>query len=182
VDQSTASSAGYTRKNDDGSIYIGVDHQNVASGRGRDSVRLSTKKAYTHMLAVVDIGHMPGGICGTWPAFWTFGNGGDGWPSQGEIDIIEGKEERSVLPQQDLTSLQGANDQNQNYQTLHSSTGCSIGSLSQSLVQSSTQNCDSAVDGNVGCAFHDPNTKSYGSGFNSNGGGTYAMEWSSAGV
>ena len=27
--------------------------------------------------------------CGTWPAFWTLGDG-DNWPSHGEVDIIEG--------------------------------------------------------------------------------------------
>ncbi|MCJ1443475.1 MAG: hypothetical protein MMC23_003973 [Stictis urceolatum] len=165
VDQSTANSAGYVKKNTDGSVYIGVDFNNVASGRGRDSVRLSTKNTYTHMLAVVDVAHMPGGTCGTWPAFWSFGNGGSGWPSQGEIDIIE-----------------GANDQTQNYMTLHSSPGCSISSSTQSLVQSASQNCDTQVDGNVGCSFHDADSKSYGAGFNSNGGGVYATEWTSLGV
>jgi hypothetical protein len=52
----------------DGATYIGVDYTNVASGRGRNSVRLSSKKAYTHGLIVLDLQHMPGGQCGAWPA------------------------------------------------------------------------------------------------------------------
>lgn len=47
---------------------MGVDHTNVGKGRGRDSVRLQTKKAYQHGLFITDMGHMPGGVCGTWPA------------------------------------------------------------------------------------------------------------------
>lgn len=68
VDQGTAQSNGYVSTNDDGSIYLGVDYANVASGRGRNSVRLTSQKTYTHYLTVIDLGHMPGGICGTWPA------------------------------------------------------------------------------------------------------------------
>ena len=47
---------------------MGVDYKNVASGRGRPSVRIETKKSYQHGLFVIDIAHMSGGICGTWPA------------------------------------------------------------------------------------------------------------------
>ena len=65
VDQGTAQSQGLINTN--GPVYIGVDHTNVASGRGRNSVRLSSKKSYTHILVVIDLGHMPAG-CGTWPA------------------------------------------------------------------------------------------------------------------
>jgi hypothetical protein len=35
---------------------------------GRNSVRLVSKKSWTHGLFIADIAHMPGGICGTWPA------------------------------------------------------------------------------------------------------------------
>ncbi len=68
VDAGTASRSGYTKINSDGSAYIGVDYTNVASGSGRNSVRLSSVNTYTHMLVVIELGHMPGGICGTWPA------------------------------------------------------------------------------------------------------------------
>lgn len=49
---------------------MGVDFKNVASGRGRSSVRLTSNKAYDSGLIIADIEHMPGGICGTWPALY----------------------------------------------------------------------------------------------------------------
>lgn len=67
VSQSTAQSGGLISVNNN-IVYMGVDHNNVASGSGRQSVRVSSKNSYTHMLVVADIGHMPGGVCGVWPA------------------------------------------------------------------------------------------------------------------
>jgi hypothetical protein len=64
-----ASSAGLVKMigNDQ---YIGVDYTNTEvvtnNGDGRASVRIETKKTYTRGLFVVDLKHMPGGICGTW--------------------------------------------------------------------------------------------------------------------
>ena len=68
VDQSTAQSSGYIQNLPDGSVYIGVDNTSVATGSGRNSVRISSHYTYTHYLTVIDLAHMPGGICGTWPA------------------------------------------------------------------------------------------------------------------
>jgi hypothetical protein len=67
VDQGTAQSQGLINTNG-GVAYIGVDHTNIASGRGRNSVRLESKRTYTHGLFVLNLGHMPGSVCGTWPA------------------------------------------------------------------------------------------------------------------
>ncbi|KAL8839506.1 MAG: hypothetical protein Q9170_001729 [Blastenia crenularia] len=89
-----------------GSVKLSVDSSNVASGRGRQSVRLTSKASYNHALIVIDIGHMPGNICGVWPAFWTTG---PNWPSSGEIDIVE-----------------GVSKQTTNKMTLHSDPGCSM--------------------------------------------------------
>ena len=52
----------------DTSAYIGVDYHNKSSTDGRQSVRLSTKRAYDGMLVVLDLQHMPGEACGSWPA------------------------------------------------------------------------------------------------------------------
>ncbi|KAF5005621.1 hypothetical protein F66182_15921 [Fusarium sp. NRRL 66182] len=67
VDESTAESAGliYASGN---ATYIGVDSSNVASGSGRNSVRLTSTASYTHGLFVLDLAHMPGSVCGSWPA------------------------------------------------------------------------------------------------------------------
>lgn len=48
-------------------FYMGVDYTNIATGSGRDSVRISSNKTYNHGLFVLDLAHMPQG-CGTWPA------------------------------------------------------------------------------------------------------------------
>ena len=158
-------------------VYMGVDSTSVASGRGRQSVRLTSKAVYNHALIVLDLEHMPGSICGVWPAFWTVG---PNWPTSGEIDIIE-----------------GVNTQMQNAMTLHTGPGCTVGgttgglggtvsnaaaSFSGSLA---TSNCDINAAGqaaNAGCSISDSAQSSYGSGLNSVQGGVYATEWLSTGI
>lgn len=49
-------------------VYMGVDHSSIAQSPGRSSVRLASKNSYNHGLIILDLEHMPGGICGTWPA------------------------------------------------------------------------------------------------------------------
>ncbi|KAL8744426.1 MAG: hypothetical protein Q9184_008000 [Pyrenodesmia sp. 2 TL-2023] len=105
VDQATANSQGLLRTSD-GQVTFGVDHTNIASGRGRTSIRLTSKAQYTRGLVVVDLAHMPGSICGTWPAFWMTG---PNWPNSGEIDIIE-----------------GVNTGSQNQITMHTGPGCTL--------------------------------------------------------
>lgn len=142
-----------------GTIFMGVDHTTSNPANGRGSVRVSSDKAYTHGLFIADINHMPGSICGVWPAFWTFG---PNWPASGEIDIIEG------VSQQTTDSI-----------TLHTSSDCamqSTGSLSTSTLSSNDCNANDAKDG---CSFSTASTQGYGDGFNANGGGIYAMEWTS---
>lgn len=163
VDRSTAQSAGLISAASDG-VYIGVDYANVASGTGRQSVRLMSTNTYHHGLIIIDLAHMPGSVCGTWPAFWTLGAN---WPNQGEIDIIE-----------------GVNEQTSDAMTLHTGPGCSIdktgftGSVA-------TSNCDVNAPGqatNAGCTIDSASSASYGTGFNSAGGGVYATEWTSEGI
>ncbi|KAL8958387.1 MAG: hypothetical protein Q9183_005848, partial [Haloplaca sp. 2 TL-2023] len=89
-----------------GTVRLSVDSENVATGRGRKSVRLTSKASYNHALVIIDVGHMPGNICGVWPAFWSTG---PNWPSNGEIDILE-----------------GVSTQSTNKMTMHTDPGCSI--------------------------------------------------------
>ena len=146
-----------------GVASFGVNNKTNAPN-GRESVRITSNKSYQSGLFIIDVAHMPGGICGTWPAFWMVG---PDWPNQGEIDIIE-----------------GVNDQQANDMTLHTGPGCTIGggnsgnsnsaSFSGSLVST---NCVSGSGDNQGCQIATENTATYGTQFNQNGGGVYATEW-----
>lgn len=59
VDGATAQADNLTSVNN-GVVTIASDSTNVASGRGRNSVRLTSTKQYTHGLVVLDLAHMPG--------------------------------------------------------------------------------------------------------------------------
>ena len=50
-------------------IYMGVDTEKLAP-EGRAAVRVTSSESFQHALVIADIVHMPGGVCGTWPAFW----------------------------------------------------------------------------------------------------------------
>ncbi len=68
VSRDQAQSEGLIKPLPNGAVYIGTDMSNVASGRGRNSVRLQSKKSWTGGLFIMDLSHMPAG-CGTWPAW-----------------------------------------------------------------------------------------------------------------
>jgi hypothetical protein len=96
------------------------------------------------------------------PHSWTFG---PRWPTDGEIDIIEG------------VNSQAANDM-----TLHTSAGCTISNTGAFSGTTTTPNCDVNAPGqyaNAGCQIASHDTATYGTGFNENGGGVYATEWTS---
>jgi len=142
-------------------IFMGVDTQEVAPD-GRASVRVSSTQTFQHALVIADIVHMPGGVCGTWPAFWMLGAD---WPNNGEIDIVE-----------------GVNDQLTNSMTLHTGTGPIINNAPDFSGKLVTPNCDvNAVDQpkNAGCSIGDISNLTFGSDFNNAGGGVFATEWTS---
>ncbi|OJZ92578.1 glycoside hydrolase family 16 protein, partial [Aspergillus luchuensis CBS 106.47] len=162
VDEATAQSNGYISTSGDAPVYMGVDHTNIAGSSGRQSVRISSDATYNHGLFILDLGHMPGGVCGTWPAFWLVGAD---WPNNGEIDIIE-----------------GVNQQSGNDMTLHTSDGCSVSSSADFTGSMTTDNCYVSAAGqsnNAGCGITDPDGTSYGTAFNANNGGVFATEWTS---
>ena len=140
--------------------YLGVDPAALSS-TGRNSMRITSKKAFNKGLFIIDLLHMPGSACGSWPAFWLLGGGT--WPAGGEIDIIEGVHSAS-----------------HNQMTLHTSAGCSINTSGFSGQANST-NCG-PDESNSGCAITSPDASSFGTGFNSANGGVYATEWTSQGI
>ncbi|RYO92954.1 hypothetical protein DL764_008056 [Monosporascus ibericus] len=143
-----ASLAGYA--ND--AVYLGVDSGAPNPVGGRASTRVNTKNKYTKGLFIADIAHMPSSTCGVWAAYWSFG---DGWPGNGEIDIIE-----------------GVNRNRSSTYTLHTSEGCSF----------QQGDCNSPGDGTQGCSNPHDETQLYGDAFNEIGGGIYATEWTSQAI
>ena len=154
--------AGYTNAPDvPATIYMGVDYETRDPEKGRDAIRVESKKVYTKGLFIADIKHMPGSICGSWPAFWTVG--GD-WPYQGEIDVLE-----------------GVNDQKTNKVTLHTAPRCVMERDASTLETSAFHTADCGQNGGfIGCGFDTDNEMSYGTAFNRIGGGVYVLEWSSS--
>ncbi|KAF4547677.1 putative glycosyl hydrolases family 16 protein 1 [Elsinoe fawcettii] len=142
----------------------GVDQNTVLSptGAGRPSIRLTSKTRYNHGLFIADIQHMPDSTCGSWPAFWMLGQTGT-WPQSGELDILE-----------------GVNRQTTNLISAHTKNGCTISGAGQTAVLQ-TNNC-AVPFSTTGCSNSDPRTTSYGTGFNSQGGGVYAIDWTSSAI
>lgn len=155
-----------TAKNDglvlsaNGASRVGVDHTNVisASGPGRNSIRLSSKNTYDKGLFIFDASHMPGGICGLWPAFWLLGDAASGvWPKTGEWDIVE-----------------NVNTNTQNQMTAHTDAGCNTnGNGATGQVLESNCNANNAANG---CGTLNGDKASWGLPLNNNGGGVWATE------
>lgn len=154
------------------SVRFGADGTNIASGRGRKSVRLEGLTRYTHGLFVADIAHMPQSACGAWPSFWTLG---PNWPTNGEIDLLE-----------------QVNFENTNKMSLHTGGGsqgsCDIQNPgSQDNGTFLAPGC-AVYDGNgnyanpSGCSINSAQGNSFGDGFNARGGGVVVMQWTSAAI
>ncbi|KAI0642242.1 glycoside hydrolase family 16 protein [Trametes meyenii] len=154
VSRDAASKLAYVQ--DDNTVVIAVDDfSTVAQGGKRDSIRISSKKAYERGLFIADIYSMPHG-CSVWPAYWSLGSGKD-WPNAGEIDIIE-----------------GVNENVQNQVTLHSGGGCVLDKAAKALANVVGTTCASSNGNNAGCAYVQNGNNSYGHEFNMGAGGVYA--------
>jgi hypothetical protein len=74
-----------------------------------------------------------------------------------------------------------------NQATIHTNPGCSLSASSaSSLGMTGTlvggQDCAAASTGNQGCGVRATDQQSFGSAFNANGGGIYAMRWDTSGI
>lgn len=172
VDGPTAMAEGLAKAMKDG-VYMGVDMISVANPKHlRHAVRIQSKATFNEGLFIVDVEHMPTG-CGTWPAFWMYGEDADHiWPAWGEYDIIE-----------------TSHNSSSGFVTLHTSKGCSQKGMNAG--QSFTETWENGADGtpaddcyvhapgqwnNQGCSQSAPDA-SAGPVFNARGGGTFAGEW-----
>jgi len=143
-------------------VRIKADATREQWGRGRPAVRLSSKNTFNTGLFIIDVNHVPSGNA-VWPAFWTFG---PNWPNNGEIDIIEGK-----------------NDQPNNQSTLHTSSGCTMPTPNPALMTGTfidSLDCNH-VDGTKGCTTQGP-LQSFGPGLNAQGGGVFALLWTTSSI
>lgn len=169
VDQETAIGAGVASATAS-QAYLGVDM--VSTVAKRKSVRIQSKAVYNAGLFVADVQHAPTG-CGTWPAFWLYGeDDAHRWPAWGEYDIIEGVHDDIRT----LTTLHTAAECQQSQIRPGEDFTETWGHGTSSLPAS---NCDVNAPGqwkNQGCSQAGPQG-SMGSSFNAGGGGTFAAEW-----
>jgi len=165
LNEQDAQSNGLIGVNSDGNVLMKVETTQQVSGN-RKSIRIQSKNTFNGGLLILDSVHMPTG-CGTWPAWWS---NGPNWPAGGEIDIIE-----------------GVNDYTNNQATLHTNPGCGLASTdSKALSISGTliagTDCAASTTSNQGCGIRANSNTTFGAGFNSIGGGVYAMQWDSSGI
>ncbi|KAK5456230.1 hypothetical protein LTS15_005549 [Exophiala xenobiotica] len=159
VDYNTAVTEGLYQTENERNIYLGVDHTNNATGRGRNSLRLESKAVYNHGLFIIDLQHMPGGQCAVWPALWFLG---PDWPSHGEFDIIE-----------------NVNTATMNQMSLKTNQTCFLEG-EEMYGQLVSRDCNINPENVQGCLVDSDNVPfTYGQGFNERGGGVYATEWTS---
>jgi len=132
------------------------------------ALRLESKIRFdAGMLLVADVEHMPS-PCGVWPALWLLGE--EPWPTGGEIDIIE-----NVGGDFPFNSV--------DHTTLHTDPECVVGGSDTNYSMKGgifyTKDC---AKQSTGCLVVDTNLRSFGSSFNSAGGGVYALLWTSKSI
>jgi len=66
---------------------------NLPLGAPRNSIRIVSTKTFYHGLVIADFARMPFG-CSVWPSFWLVG---PKWPNNGEIDVVEGVNNKQTL-------------------------------------------------------------------------------------
>lgn len=143
--------------NIEGNTIIRVDNSSyLTEGQPkRKSVRLTSREPMkVGSLFVLDVDHLPFGDS-VWPAIWSLG--GD-WPNGGEIDIVE-----------------GVHQQSHNHASIHTSNGCRVDNTSVVATgEILFDNCYSwATPSNLGCGVKSHDPKSFGDGFNKEGGGVF---------
>ncbi|KAK1924448.1 concanavalin A-like lectin/glucanase domain-containing protein [Papiliotrema laurentii] len=170
VSKSDSQSLGLASKLQDGSFIMRADAENRSVGRGRNSVRISSKASFGDGVYILDMNHMPVG-CGTWPAWWTVVK--NGWPKGGEIDIIEGA---NAYPSLNSASYNATSSVGLKTPVA----GCNLDPNAYMTGTVGSTTCSAYQNGNTGCGAYlggksTYGTTSFGSGVNEAGGGWFAM-------
>ncbi|KAH9999541.1 hypothetical protein BJV77DRAFT_939763 [Russula vinacea] len=144
----------------DGKAVLRVDSwTNLPLGARRNSVRISSRKAFNHSLVVADFASVPSS-CSVGAGFWA--NGPD-WPHNGGVLIVEGANLKSS---NQFTFHAGAN------QTCNVPKQAPlIGGDRIFTAEVLNTNCT----GETGCSFYDPSGKFFGRSLNDAGGGVFAL-------
>ena len=85
----------------------------------------------------------------------------------------------------EIDAIEGVNSNTFNTMTLHTDPGCSIGGTGGFSGTVKTANCAVNAPGqsnNAGCGIQASGADTYGDGFNSGGGGVYAIDWTSQAI
>ncbi|GAA94340.1 glycoside hydrolase family 16 protein [Mixia osmundae IAM 14324] len=166
LNESAAFDAGLAYINSAGNPVLQVDaNTTLPLGVGRNSVRIMSKTGFERGLLIFDALKMPYG-CGTWPAFWLLGDPTYPWPTQGEIDIVEGVNLNTV-----------------NQMTIHTSDGCTLQTPMKATGNIvAVTDCNALENDNTGCGVQDTRTSSYGAPFAQAGGGVFATLIDDSGI
>lgn len=145
-----------------GQVYIGPDINSTydPEGKGRDSVRITSKATYNGGLMIAKFAHLPVQACGAWPAFWSYASP---WLTTGEIDFYEG------------WNLMGYNRIAMHVnETLAGQ--CTLSSTDAVAGTVMTDDCNNDIDGS-GCGVRDAADI-----WGATTGGTFAWEWTDAAI
>lgn len=142
-----------------GHAFIKVDNTSVVDyPQKRDSIRIATNDFFSiGTVWVIDVYNLPWG-CSVWPGIWTKGAN---WPSDGEIDIVEGQNRATF-----------------NQMALHTSPGCSAANGTDQTGIAGPTDCSPTS----GCTVQENKPNNYGPDFASNGGGVWATQFDSTGI
>nr|XP_031860784.1 uncharacterized protein CI109_003828 [Kwoniella shandongensis]KAA5527856.1 hypothetical protein CI109_003828 [Kwoniella shandongensis] len=161
----TAANTSLLYVNDANRVILKVDNtSSVVYNEKRYAPKLLTKNVYEPgTVWVMDAVHMPYG-CSVWPAFWTQGTN---WPTNGEIDIVEGINQRTF-----------------NQMALHTGEAgtCTVSNSTSMTGSVDISNCNNDATQNSGCTVLDNDNNSYGEGFATAGGGVYVAEFATDGI
>ncbi|PIL26823.1 hypothetical protein GSI_11084 [Ganoderma sinense ZZ0214-1] len=196
VSQATALSKNLTFTNSN-TLVIRADHTKTlsATGPGRDSVRLMSKKQYKQHVTMSVSLHLHlhftlwddtnlsshvliAGTSGTCPKDAAPG------PPFGRWALTPGPRPVSIaalslfmfIDLREIDIIEGANDKSPNLSTLHTGSGCTMPAKRNQTGTSTGTNCDSNATNNQSCGVHAKQKDSFGPQFNKAGGGWYAME------